>query len=525
MTVLPRLRAGSALWLLRHEARIFYYGSGRQAAKGKLQRGIGKTTIGLWVAVVLTLHLLAYSVMARMPQAASRQVSQQVLMLVSGVLAVGFTLMLSMSLKASVAALFERGDLDLLLSSPLSSRSIFSVRLLAIAGGVASIYLFFLTPVAHAGLLSGQPHWMSIYPTVLSMALISASLGMLLTLALVRWIGVRRTRVAAQLLGALAGAFVFLLSQSVSATTENFRARVAARVAPLFQADGVLGPDSLAWLPAKAMLGSPGALLLVSAGGVLAFWLTVRTTHRFFVRGVQESGAAGGAAKAPARAIRFQFRNGIAGTVIVKEWRLILRDPQLISQVLLQLLYLLPLFGLAFMRAQSSLVAVGAGLVFLCGSLSTALAWIIMAAEDAPDLLRGAPCDRARIRSAKLVAVMLPPALLAAVPLLWLAFASLPGAALAAGMVLCSIAASALIVLWRGRPIARGEFRTRAKGNFTTNLLEALSSFAWAGAAFMGLSAAAGAPHRLVWLSGAVGAVVAAVVILGATWCIRHRQE
>jgi hypothetical protein len=49
------------------------------------------------------------------------------------------TFMLSSALKSSVLALFERGDLDLLLSSPLPSRSIFTVRLLGVAAGAALV--------------------------------------------------------------------------------------------------------------------------------------------------------------------------------------------------------------------------------------------------------------------------------------------------------------------------------------------------------------------------------------------------
>ena len=61
------------------------------------------------------------------------------------------TLMLSSALKASVMALFERGDLDLLLSSPLSSRSIFTVRLLGVIMSGAALYLFLFGPLVHVG--------------------------------------------------------------------------------------------------------------------------------------------------------------------------------------------------------------------------------------------------------------------------------------------------------------------------------------------------------------------------------------
>jgi ABC-2 type transport system permease protein len=110
------------------------------------------------------------------------------------------TFMLSSALKASVMALFERGDLDLLLSSPLSSRSIFTVRLLGVVMSGAALYLFLFGPLVHVGVALGQFGWIGVYVTIATTATLMACLGMLLTLALVRVLGARRTRVLAQVL-------------------------------------------------------------------------------------------------------------------------------------------------------------------------------------------------------------------------------------------------------------------------------------------------------------------------------------
>jgi hypothetical protein len=119
-----------------------------------------------------------------------------------------FLFMLSSGLKASVEALFDRGDMDLLLSSPLPSRSIFTIKLGSIVAGVAALYLFFLAPFAHVGLVLGQFRWLALYPVLIAMAAVAASLAMLLTLASVRLLGARRTRVVAQVLGAAGGCAV-----------------------------------------------------------------------------------------------------------------------------------------------------------------------------------------------------------------------------------------------------------------------------------------------------------------------------
>jgi ABC-2 type transport system permease protein len=516
-----RLKVGSAPWLLRHEIRMFFYGLNLGTTKGAARRGLNKTSAAIWIALALVLHLFAYKLLDEL-ESASRQQSPITIAIVSVVIAACFTFMLSTALRASVEALFERGDLDLLLSSPLSSRTIFLVRLLAIVVSVAGIYLFFLAPLAHMGAVLGQFHWLSIYPTVISLSLLAASIAMLLTLALVHQIGVRRTRTVAQILGAVSGALIFLVSQLFSSAGRQ--GWVTAHVAPLFEPHGTLGPDSLAMLPGRAMLGAPGAVLLLSAAAVLVFLFTVRFTHGVFARGVQQT--QGGAAKpSQAGAPAWRFRAGVKRAVMLKEWRMIARDPQLISQVLLQLLYMVPLFVTLLARANSSLPAGGAAITFLCGSLTGALAWIIIAAEDAPDLLLAAPCAQTSILRAKLIAVVIPPLVLAVPPLLWLAFAHPVSALVMLALVCASVGSSAQIALWLGRPAQRSEFKHRAKGSIGANLLEAFSGFAWSGTAYLMLAALEGSQYSTIMLAAAAATFAVALVLLGVAWMFRRSGQ
>lgn len=508
-------RAGSALWLLRHELRLFMFDI-LGARKDPARIGISKKAVAVWLVLGLLMHAFAFMVL-KAAGASAGAPTHKLLMTVSAVMAGVFTMMLSSGLKASVEVLFERGDMDLLLSSPLPSRSIFSVRLAANVAGCAALYLFFLTPFAHAGVLLGQFHWLGIYPAILGMALVSASFAMLLTLGLVRWLGVRRTRVTAQLLGALSGAAIFLVGQTTStiASGPSLR-RVLARLAPLFDQGAVLGPDSVLWLPAKAALGVPlPALLLLGVGGA-AYWLTARFTHRFFVHGVQQAVSAVRAASAPAGGLRFHFGRGLARTVILKEWRLIARDPQLISQVALQLLYMLPLCMPLVVGRSSSLPAVAAALAFLCGALSASLGWIVISAEDAPDLLRGAPCRPDTIRRAKLAAVVIPPLAVVLGPLVWLALTLPTQAALMLGICALCAANTALVVAWCARPAARGDFKVRSKANLLGTVFEILTGAGWAGLSYIVLHGMAQPAWSGAILTGA-GLNAALLVALLAT--------
>jgi ABC-2 type transport system permease protein len=515
---------GSALWLLSHEARLLYYGTapGSAAEGSGKRRGISRGSMVWWITLTLLLHAGAGFVMHSMPPVVGAA-PVKLAMLLAGILALVFTLMLSMGLKTSVEALFERGDLDLLLSSPLSSRSIFTVRLTTVVLGVAGTFLFFLAPFAHAGLVLGQPRWLTIYPVFVSMALVAASVSMLLTLGLVQWLGVRRTRVVAQVLGALAGAAIFLVSQLFASFGAAMQGRIQNYIAPLFRADGMLGPASVAWVPGQALLGQATPLLGMTVFGMAAFWFTTHLTHAFFVRGVQHSGAVANNSRRPAGALKLHFRSNLTHTILIKEWRLVARDPQLISQVLLQLLYLLPLLGLVFV-SQSPLPGIASGMTFLCGSLATALAWIVIAAEDAPDLLLNAPANPATIRRAKLAAVIIPPLALAAPGLAWIAIGQPAGALLMAACVAGAVANAALIALWCGRPSVRGQFKRRAKGNLINTTLETSSGFAWAGVAFLSLKGNAAAEFHgpsLVWPGLVLGM---AFGILCLAWIMRRRD-
>ena len=513
--------AGSALWLLRHEVRMFLYGAGFGGRRGAAKRRSNKLNILVWLAATALLHGFAFAIVAGVERNTAPQ--QQLVMVATGIMAAALPMMLSSGLKASVEVLFTRGDLDLLLSSPLSSRSIFTVRLAGITVGIASVYLFFLSPLAHIGLVLGQFHWLAIYPGVLSMAAVTASLAMLLTLGLVRALGVRRTRAVAQVLGALSGALLFIVSQLYSTALRGVTDQAAGWLAPLLAPGAPLGPDSMVWLPGHAVLGAPGPLLLMSLAGLAAFLLTVHFTHGFFVHGVQQAVSMVRSAQAPAGGIRFDFGRSLARTVMIKEWRLIARDPQLISQVLLQLLYLLPMCALLFMKGPSSLPGIASALAFLCASLAASLAWIIISAEDAPDLLLAAPCSQRTIRRAKLAAVAVPPLLVVALPLLWIALRSPLAGALAGLIVTAAVASAALIVLWCGRPSARSDFKARSKGNFFSNVLETLNAAAWAGLGFLLLSSVAGPARSIPLLLGAAGAFAAAMLMLLLAWLARTR--
>jgi ABC-2 type transport system permease protein len=169
-----------------------------------------------------------------------------------------------------------------------------------------------------------------------------------------------------------------------------------------------------------------------------------------------------------------------------KEWTLLLRDPWLVSQSLMQILYLLPpalMLWLSFGESGMAMVVVVPVVVMAAGQLAGGLAWLSISGEDAPDLVATAPISARRIIAAKIEAVIGGIAVVFAPLVAALAFAS-PLAALVCGLgVLIAAASATQIQLCFRVQAKRSQFRRRQTSSRIATFAEAFSSIGWAGAA------------------------------------------
>ncbi|WP_019586586.1 hypothetical protein [Deinococcus apachensis] len=433
-------------------------------------------------------------------------------------LAEGFllTVMVSAAVRAALEALFTRGDLDLLLHSPVPPRTVLASRALGVAlsAGLASALI--LVPLLLILLVLGAWRGIGLLSWWASASLLAGSLGLWLTLGLVRWLGVRRTRTAASVVGAVLGASVFLLSQWGNLSGGDGTALFAAvsRFAP--GVGGWPGSQSPLWFPARAAWLEPLPLLALLVASGLIFAGTVTALTRQFTRGVQEAGESGGRRERPGGRTRpLRFAPGTRATLL-KEWRLIGRDPEVLSRTLLQLVYLVPLFvsvGRASVRG-----AAGAAAVLLTANLASSLARLTLDAEDAPDLLVSAPRSPAALRREKWLAAALPPALLGTLALLSLAARGVlgPGAPSGLpllGLVLLGTGGAALMVLWQPLPLRRADaFRKREARPLVNVIFSLVFQLA--------LSAAAYATTRgQAW---GLAALLVALLALGVVFGLRR---
>jgi ABC-2 type transport system permease protein len=193
---------------------------------------------------------------------------------------------------------------------------------------------------------------------------------------------------------------------------------------------------------------------------------TVRALAGRFLRAATAIGSMG-SARGPRISVRpLRFRGSLRAVLILKELRLIRRDPLLLMQLLQQSVYLVPM-GLVLWRqpvgGSGRMPWLWLGIILVSGTLATALAWITIAAEDAPELLTAAPLPRATLVRAKIEAALLPLVPLWLLPLVALGRTYL---GFAVSLALCAFGCSVSTALLQVRrpPQKRDRFKFRGRG-------------------------------------------------------------
>ncbi len=461
------------------------------------------------------MHLLAYSMVGRYA-ATGLLPDKATLVVVTGIMLLSWSLLLSQAMESVTRAFYARSDLDLILTSPVSPRKIFSVRIGRIAVAVALMAMLLAAPFIDVLAYFGGAHWLAAYGVVAAMGAVAAALAVALTVALFRTIGAKRTRLIAQIVAAVIGA-AFVIGLQVAAILSYGS---LSRFAPL-QSEWLIAraPDvgSVLWWPARAALGDPAALLLVAAISIALLGAAILTfSARFGDHVVAAAGVSQGVVRQRRWSEKFRRRSA-ARALRHKEWTLLARDPWLMSQTLMQILYLLPpavLLWRSFYSGTGASVVLVPVIVMAAGQLGGGLAWLTISGEDAPDLVASAPIGARRVIAAKIEAVMGAIAVLFAPLIAALAFAATWPALVAAAGVLIAAAAATLIQLCFRSQARRSLFRRRQVSSRIATFAEAFSSIAWAGCSAL----AAGG----TWLA-LFPAVIALGILLGV-WLISPRQ-
>jgi len=462
----------SFLWLVVHDMRLNWR---------RFVDMLGSTntrTLGLLLACgVLLLHAVAWPA-ALLIGPHVHGTDATVTPLAIATLCV-FTWMIAQGLFATTRTLFDRGDLDLLLGSPLPAARILAAKATAIAASTLGSIALLVLPLANMGAILGTPAWLAAYPTLIALALMATALGLGISIGLFFLVGPRRARTFTQMTGALiAGGFV-LGAQAVAVLPEHLRSTIARS----FEVSAA-GADlrDVVFLLVHAMQGDVRALALLVGLSSLLFALAVNVlANRFAAATLAATGAPSGRARAQEGERGIRFRSGLARNLRRKEWRLVARDPSLFAQLGLQIIYTIPI-AVILLRSEAlpTALALAPTIVVIAAQVSASISWIMVSGEDAPELMATAPVTAPEVDRAKLTAVGLPVLVIVALPLAGLALASWPVALLTALFAAAGAASTALLNFWHPMPGNRRGMLRRHSQSKLIALIEHAIAISWA---------------------------------------------
>ncbi|QUS38598.1 permease [Tardiphaga alba] len=474
----------SAMWFTRHELRLGWREVIAMMTGGR--KGRRRSAVLLLLAFVIFLHLPAYAVIGRFADVAT-PLDQPTSIIITASIFLAWALILSQAIESVTRVFYARADLDLIVSSPAPLSHVFSVRIAAIALTVTAMATMLATPFINVLVIGGGLRWFSAYAVVVTMGLSASACAIAIAVALFRVFGPARTRLVAQIISAVTGAGFVIALQVGAILSYGTLSRFAVLTS---DAVAAFAPDvnSIAWWPARAMLGDVGALLPLLAGALLLLGLVMSVFAPHFSQYI--------ASASPQLASR---RGGRAGpfrgmsrrrALRRKELVLLWRDPWLMSQALMQLLYLLPpalMLWRSFGEGPSAFVVLVPVIVMAAGQLAGGLAWLTISGEDAADLVATAPLPASALLTAK-IEVVLMVIVAIFVPLVSaMALVSIRMALVTALAVVIAAGSATSIQLWFRVQAKRSQFRRRQTSSRIATFAEAFSSIGWAATAVLTL--------------------------------------
>jgi ABC-2 type transport system permease protein len=271
------------------------------------------------------------------------------------------------------------------------------------------------------------------------------------------------------------------------------------------------------WWPARAAFGDKQPLAVLLAGGLVLLGGVMAMLSSRFADTARRASANAAPDRQRPRATAFRLRSR-QQALRRKEFVLLRRDPWLMSQSLMQLLYLVPpavMLWRSFADSALAIVVVTPVIVMAAGQLAGGLAWLTISGEDAADLIATAPLTASRMIRAKIEVVLIAIGAIFAPFVIALLFASSVQAAVTALFVILATVSATAIQLWFRVQARRSQFRRRQTSSRLATVAEAFSSIGWAATAALALAVP----------SAAIMTGVMTLAILAATWRISPRRQ
>ncbi|MEQ1697349.1 MAG: hypothetical protein ABL901_16070 [Hyphomicrobiaceae bacterium] len=467
---------GSFAWLLAHDLRL----STRQLVQFMARWSLLKT-LAMLVAGFVGMHAFAWGILEMRSTMPGLFTPQAMVTAIVGAL----LWMIAQGLLGATRSLYERGSLELLLSSPLAQwKTVFS-RALSIAVTSAVALSPILLPLANVAAFQDGTTWLAMYPVLASMALVGTAIGLVVAIGLFSAVGARRARQISQFAAAIiAGGFAlviqlgFLLPKATAAQTSAwFASKQLALSATVSQS--YVGLDGI-------LRGEVPSLVLVLMAALAIFSVAVAAFSGSFARASQV--AAGNSDDGAAGKMQ-PFKFGPANALRRKEWRLLTRDPNLFAQLGLQIVYTLPL-AVILVRSPKEIMpalVVTPLVVVLAAQIAASLAWITVSGEDAPDMIATAPITPNQTGLAKLTAIAAPLGIILLLPMLALMTIAPKAMIYAITFSAAAACSTAVINFWNPMPGNRRSMLRRHSQSKLIAIAEHSLAMLWAVAVVMAL--------------------------------------
>jgi ABC-2 type transport system permease protein len=398
-------------------------------------------------------------------------------------------LMLTRALTAAIDVLYSRGDVDFLLASPIEPGKVLAVRMLGVAASVAAPWLLLGGVLANALVVFHQFWALAIYPMLLGTGMVAAAVGFAVSVLLVGVIGPAAARRAGHTLALFLGVFIFALGQA-----PRYVAPEKMRVLWLSFMPGPRD-HGLIWMFGRGVLGEPWPLLVSLCFAAAAFLLVWATLDKRFANGVITASAYRPAGTA--RRQRGAFRAAPGQAIFMKNLRLLVRFPGVVSQTVYRSLTLVPVVMIL-----AGGIHVGGGdvvvvplLVFLAGQLGLFFISVMVGSDDSPELAASAPVSTRLLKRAALGAAAYATVIIMALPVFGVA-ARAGGLLPVLGVGMAGVMCSNILLGFRFPiPLIRAAFGKSSTGTVMGLVLGVGMSTVWSLGAWLVVS-----PDPFGWL-------------------------
>lgn len=322
-------------------------------------------------------------------------------------LALGFISLFFMSLMTSFMYLTDRSDSDLLLSAPIEPKKIIMSRLLAATWRTTLLFSMFSTLFLGLAALTVSPKYFSYIPTAIGLAFLEGGLTFIAARFALNKFGLKNGRRIVQTLGFIGVFGGIILMQPKSRKIETSADAIFNQSKSLFPPEV---NEFLTWW-GGALLGDWVAAFATLLLGAIVFIILGNWGGKYFAQDLANLSGQNDGTSNKTKANK-KFNKNIYSLFLKKEFRSIVRDPTMLVQLVAPLAGLVPAL-MAIVNSGDELdenigYIAGPMLVFLSGTITSSLAWLVVSVEEANDLLRTSPTSQMKIFISKCTAAFIP---------------------------------------------------------------------------------------------------------------------